>query len=66
MRGFRVQLRKAPEIGGTLEEEDLSEVVEKLTTSENLVKVVLGAAAAFIAKKVVEDAVEAGFRHWRH
>lgn len=36
-----------------------------LTTAENFVKVILGTAAAFIAKRIVEGAVEDGFRRYR-
>lgn len=43
-----------------------TEIVERdLTTPENLVKLVLGTIVGFLAKKIVEDAVEAGFRHRR-
>lgn len=36
-----------------------------LTGPQGLVKVVLGAAAAYLAKKLVENAVESGFKNRR-
>lgn len=46
--------------------EEVEVILEReLTTPENLIKIVLGAAFGFLAKKIVEDAVEAGFRHRR-
>lgn len=44
-----------------IEFQDL-EVMRELTTPEQLVKLVAGAVVGFLAKKLIEDAVEAGFR----
>lgn len=41
------------------------EVPRELTVPENLVKLVVGTVVGFLAKKIVEDAIEAGFRHRR-
>lgn len=37
----------------------------ELTTSEQLIKLVVAAVAGFLAKKIVEDAIESEFRHRR-
>jgi hypothetical protein len=44
---------------------DEIESYRELTTPEQLTKLVLGAVVGFLAKKIVEDAVEAAFRHRR-
>lgn len=42
--------------------DDIEESVRELTTTEMVTKLVLGAVAGFLAKKIVEDATEAAFR----
>ncbi len=44
---------------------DTQAVERELTTAEGLVKVILGAAAAYLAKRVVESNVEQTFRFYR-
>lgn len=42
-----------------------TDVERELTTAEGLIKVILGAAAAYLAKRVVEANVEQTFRFYR-
>lgn len=48
-----------------MEIEIVNDTARELTTGEGLIKVVIGAAVAFMAKKLAEDAVETGFRNFR-
>lgn len=41
----------------------MEEEERELTTPENLVKLVVATVVGFLAKKIVEDAIEAGFRN---
>lgn len=42
--------------------EEIEETIRDLTTPEQLTKLILGVVAGFLAKKLVEDVTEAGFR----